>query len=697
MKKHKIYSSQFNYQYGTSIHFPYSIASLVSYVKSFPELDKHLQFEKTFIFRNKLNEYLKNIKNPDILLCSCYVWNWEITNILAKKVKEKYPKCLIIYGGPQVPGKYEGFFIKEEGTGDFFDDYPYVDMLVHAEGEESCKNILEAIINKTPYKEIKGIEMKGLRTPPAARIMDLDAIPSPYLTGVVKDLVEPEEGVDYIAAWETNRGCPFQCTFCDWGSATKTKVRKWELDRLFKEIEWFADNKIPYVDCCDANFGIFVERDMELAKKLRSEKEKKGFPGKIRPAWAKIASDKILPIAKELLDADLLRAVTLAVQSLDPNTLAIIKRRNIKFDKFNELVQKFRNEKIENYTELIMGMPGETLETYKYGLEQLMELYPRPVVYIYNCGVFVNAPMNEPSYREKYKIDAIKSPIYLWHSSAEGRGDIPEYEYITTSSSSFNLDELKQMYLYGWLMQAFHSLGLLEYISKFYNQTYNLKFIDFYTIFIEFCKNNPETTFGQEYKTLIDYVDKGYAGGGWNHYDPSLASIFWPIEEATWLRCVRNKNTLIKETLSFVKYLESKNSYKTKNNILTDLVNFQSFILMVMEEKDIVKKEKFKYDWQDYLVNNLTKISKLKNFNKNYYYKNKIQEEELEQWCFKAVWIGRSQGNYKCHPEFLFDDLDKLLNNQNSEINEFMEKVIDEVPSPSSMHTPTDTLPNSGI
>ena len=116
-----------------------------------------------------------------------------------------------------------------------------------------------------------------------------------------------------------------------------------------------------------------------------------------------------------------------------------------------------------------------------------------------------------------------------------------------------------------------------------------------------------------------------------------------------------------------------------------------------MEEKDIVKKEKFKYDWQDYLVNNLTKISKLKKFNKNYYYKNKIQEEELEQWCFKAVWIGRSQGNYKCHPEFLFDDLDKLLNNQNSEINEFMEKVIDEVPSPSSMHTPTDTLPNSGI
>ena len=88
MKKLKIYSSQFNYQYGNSIHFPYSIASLFAYIKSFPELDKQLQFEKTFIFRNKLDEYVDRIKDPDILLCSCYVWNWEITNMLAKRVKE---------------------------------------------------------------------------------------------------------------------------------------------------------------------------------------------------------------------------------------------------------------------------------------------------------------------------------------------------------------------------------------------------------------------------------------------------------------------------------------------------------------------------------------------------------------------------------------------------------------------------------
>ena len=91
MKKIKVYSSQFSYQYGKSIHFPYSIASLFAYIKSFPELDKKFQFEKTFIFRNKLDEYVDRIKDPDILLCSCFVWNWAFNNEVAKVIKEKYP------------------------------------------------------------------------------------------------------------------------------------------------------------------------------------------------------------------------------------------------------------------------------------------------------------------------------------------------------------------------------------------------------------------------------------------------------------------------------------------------------------------------------------------------------------------------------------------------------------------------------
>jgi len=655
MKNIRVFSAQFNYQYGKVIHLPYSIGSLVAFIKSFPELNSRFQFEKTFIFRNKFNEYVDRCRDVDILLCSCYTWNWEITNLLAKQVKQVNPNCTVIFGGPQVPISYAGEVPRnwvENSEGSFFGDYPHVDIVVHQEGEITLKDIFEEYLKKQDYSNIGGLETREFKTPPALRIKQLNDLPSPYLTNLVWDLVEPVDDVEYIASWETNRGCPFQCTFCDWGSATKTKVRKYDIKRLLNEVEWFADNKIPYVDICDANFGMFAEKDLEIARKLKSEKQVKGYPERVGIAWVKASSERVIPIAKELLDADLLRAVTLAVQSLDPSTLEIIKRSNIKFDKFSHLLQQFRDHKIENYTEIIMGMPGETLKSYKNGLEQIMELFPRPVVFIYNCGVFVNAPMNDPEYIKKYNIKSIKSPIYLWHSSIHNRGDIPEYDNIIVSTSTFSLDDLKEMYLYGWTTQAFHSLGILEYIAKIYHQIYDLKYIEFYEAFIQYCRNS-KGLFNKEYSILIDYMEIGYSGGGWDHYDMDLAPIFWPIEEATWLRCVTDSNNLINEILEFISFLQIEKQFDIKLSIIKDLAEFQVFVLSTMDQNDSEKKQVFEYNWKQFLVNNETSLSQLTCNKIEYSWKNKINEEKKDEWCYKAVWVGRNQGNYKCHLEFL--------------------------------------------
>jgi len=660
MKKIKVFSAQFNYQYGGVIHFPYSIASLVAYIRAFPDLKSRFQFEKTFVFRNKLDEYVSRCTDVDILLCSCYTWNWEITTRLAEKVKENNPDCIVIFGGPQVPLNYQGdvplTWVKNS-KGTFFSDYPYVDILVHQEGECTLKEIFAEYLGNRDYSKINGLETRDFRTPPADTIRDLDKLPSPYLTNLVWDLVEPVEGVTYIASWETNRGCPFQCTYCDWGSATKTKVRKRDMHTLLSEIDWFADNKIPYVDCCDANFGIFADRDMELARKFKEVKLSKGYPGRVRPAWLKASSERLIPIAKELLDADLLRAVTLAVQSLDPTTLKTVKRSNIKFDTFANLTQQFRDQKIETYTEFIMGMPGETLESYKIGLEQLMELFPRPVVFIYNCGVFVNAPMNEPAYLKEHGIKVIRSPIYLWHSSIHNRGDITEYEYITISANSFSLDDLKAMYLYGWTTQAFHSMGIMEYVSKFYNQIFKLKFTEFYGWFIEYCKSNNGSVFNAEYDIVTAYINTGYAGGGWDHYDPDLAPIFWPIEEATWLRCVRDGKLLVNEILDFLEYLDKKLGLEADIQMIEDLVNFQVFLLSTMDRKEPVKKHFAKYAWKEFWANGATSTETLLRETREYSWENKVTESDRAQWCYKAIWVGRNQGNYKCHLEFLNENI----------------------------------------
>ena len=59
---YKVNSSQFNYQYNGRIHFPFSIGMLVAHIQSKENLNEHFKFEKTFIFRDKVDEYVKQCK-----------------------------------------------------------------------------------------------------------------------------------------------------------------------------------------------------------------------------------------------------------------------------------------------------------------------------------------------------------------------------------------------------------------------------------------------------------------------------------------------------------------------------------------------------------------------------------------------------------------------------------------------------------
>ena len=641
----KVNSCEFNYQYGDQIHFPYRISSLVAYIKSRENLGNNFKFEKAFVLRENVDEYIKECVDTDILLCSCYVWNWEITNFLAKEVKKLNPNCLIIFGGAQVP----------DFSKDFFKQHPYADIIVHGEGEIVLEEILTEFLNNKDYSKIKGLETKDFRNPPQERIDNLDDLPSAYLTNTVWELVDKIDGIRWIAGWETNRGCPYACTFCDWGSATFTKVRKWEESKIFKEIEWFAKNQIPYIDCCDANFGIFQERDFRIAEKLKDVALKTHYPERVRPAWAKNSSEKIIPIAKQLQEGGILGAVTLAVQSLDTNTLNIIKRANIKFDAFSELTETFRNNKIPTYTELIMGLPGETLDTFKDGLENIAQT-KIDTVFIYNCTILPNAPMNVPEYREKYKIQSVLSPIMLVHSSIHNRGNHQEYEEIVTATNTCSLDELKETYLYSWCYLTLQSLGILEHVTNFYNKSFNLGYIKFFEIFLEFC-SAKKSVFSEEFDRIVEFRNNGYAGKGWDEYDPKIGEIIWPIEEASWLRISFNEQKLLTSIGLLLEFLENKLNLKNSKKLLDDLAKFQVFMLTTRDNKNKIKTQNFDFDWKNYFMNNC----KLTEKNVVYSYDNLVIESNPIKWSYKTIWYGRRSKDYKCGMSILQDK----INNQN--------------------------------
>lgn len=634
----KVCSSQYSNGYGNNqIHFPYSIATLVAYCLQDHDIKVSFSFDKVFLFKDRLHQDMKNAEGCNILMCSCYCWNWEITKALIKHVKAVNPECLVICGGPEIP---------KNGAHSFFEEHPYVDIIVHGEGELVLHDILLKYLEGINLEtlDIAGIRTKYRTCAPRARITDINIIPSPYSSGLIWDLVDTNCGANYIVSWETNRGCPFSCTFCDWGSSTMSKVRNFSEEKIFKEIEWFGANKIQYIDCCDGNFGIFEQRDFAIAQKLAETKAATSFPHRLNLTWVKTSSERVIPIAKVLANAGMLRAVSLSIQSLSQKTLDAIKRKNLKFDNFEELVYQFKREGIQSYTEMIMGLPEETLESFKNNWNTLAGIFPQPAIMVWNCSVFVNAPMNDPEYIKRYNIEVFKSPIFMTHTSKD-KGEVPEYEKMVKGTSTLPNGEIEEVYLFNWIMMVFHVFGILEFVARYYHQRYGLSFMKFYEVLMAYCKTS-QGLFAREFAKAQAKAKEGYGGQGWDHYDDNLGDVSWPIEEASWLRLVRNKLELTKETCAFVSHLNNELNFgKLNTDELGSLLTFQTLILNFPEERTVKEVDAtIQHDWLDYFVKRMTLPVSAQLYLKK---RNKISEQDLIKWGYEAVWFGRRSQRYK--------------------------------------------------
>ena len=106
--------------------------------------------------------------------------------------------------------------------------------------------------------------------------------------------------INFQAIVETNRGCPYMCSFCFWGmGGFNKKFRFFSLSRIKEIAEWCGKNRIKYIFCADSNFGIF-ERDLEVVNCFVQAKLKYGFPEKFRVCYAKNAENRVYEISKLL-------------------------------------------------------------------------------------------------------------------------------------------------------------------------------------------------------------------------------------------------------------------------------------------------------------------------------------------------------------------------------------------------------------
>src|SRR5260221_6619502 len=385
-------------------HTPLALGLLTGFAKvaNGRALGRHYRFAPGFYSNAKALLCDLERRGPGVLLFSHYMWNTDELLAIGRRVKEAMPECISIHGGPSVP-KYES------ACAAYMRDHQHVDIAVRGEGEGAFAEVLDRLVTIESGEDwdealgsVRGITFRSggrgaiVRTPERDRMKDLSVLPSPFLDGCF------DRDSWSMAVIETNRGCPYGCTFCDWGSAILQKIHLFPLERVKEEIDWVGRRGVPGIYVADANFGIF-DRDVEIAEHAIRTKERYGFPRELVFSFAKSSSERVAEIAKRLIRARLIDAGRISVQSTDPETLSAIRRSNIKTSKYLDLRRVYASERLPIATELIIALPRQTVESFKNDLQFCFD--QQTYVSLMRCIVLPNSPMADPEYMRRYAIE----------------------------------------------------------------------------------------------------------------------------------------------------------------------------------------------------------------------------------------------------------------------------------------------------
>lgn len=518
----------------SAYYLPYSAALLWSYARTIPTVADVWSLGELMWQRQSIDSIYKNLADADIVGFSSYVWNRNYNYALAKAIKQHNPDCKIVFGGPDPPVASENIF----------QDLPFIDYIIKQEGEIAFGNLLTNL--QDPYA-VTGLLINAnghvLDTGASERITDLDMIPSPYLAGIFDDILRKNKTTVWNATLETNRGCPYQCTFCDWGSLTYNKVKQFNLQRVYDEIEWIGQNRCDWMSITDANFGMFLDRDSKVVEHILKTQEKYGYPRRIGLSWAKNQKSNVIDLAKKLTSSGFNNGLTLSVQSLDKTTLKNIKRQNLQVNKLSEIFELCSTQQIPVNTELILGLPGETLTSWKQNVWDLLDLGQHNGIEFFQAQLLENAEMNQ-SQRKQHDIQSIK--VYDYLSGTQYKDDIPEGIDVVTSTADMPPDDMLAAQEFNWFINTWHVNGISQWYSRFLNRYANISYERFYTGFDSWLQANARSYIKTHKNSVVDayrswmqhgHINLGPVGGisihGWNliHYTilDMHASMIYPL------------------------------------------------------------------------------------------------------------------------------------------------------------------------
>jgi putative methyltransferase len=477
---------------------PYVHGLLRNTVETDEALSREYTFGNPFFLSDALEDMVERMEKPDVVGFSCYVWNTRKQMKLARLVRQRFPECLIVAGGPHVPSRPESFLT----------EHPAVDVVVHGEGEYVFADLLRQRMRTQPsWHEVAGISFRDRGhtvTAPclAPRPGRLVAMRSPYLSGHLHDAIESchRRADRFYALWETNRGCPYSCTFCDWGSATMSKVRTVPDEQIFADIEYFGEQRVPNLFICDANFGI-LPRDLEIAERLAAANRKYGYPQQVRVNFAKESNDRVFQISQVWADHGMLMGTTLSMQSMDMDVLGAVERRNIGYENFQKLSVRYREAGIHTYSELILGLPLETRQSFEEGIGKLLDGGSHDDIRVFDFMLLPNSPVNVPATLNRYGLKTIKRRMYL--DRPDDENEVAEF---VVETSSLSREDWVFCQVFAQAVQFLHNGCYTRYVAVHLRRCYQLRYEDFYRRLVNWAIERPYTVLG----LVLGFLEKMY-------------------------------------------------------------------------------------------------------------------------------------------------------------------------------------------
>ncbi|MAF95191.1 MAG: hypothetical protein CMM60_05510 [Rhodospirillaceae bacterium] len=595
MSKKTIYLVQFGT--GTSLNLiPLASGQLIARLKQEEDLLEKYNLSEIIHQRPKDPEsFVNSLDDVFAIGLSCSLWNINLSLLTAKEVRKKFPEALIVTGGPSIAKD-------PELVGLFFEKHPYVDVIVTGEGEDALVELLKHKDEGKSFQDICGIIYKDKESGdvkyglPEA-VLSMPDMPSPFLDGTFDEFYAENRDDFSGIVWETNRGCPFTCTFCTWGNYASRKVRYNSVDQIKKEIEWIGKNKIGYIALTDANFGM-TDQDVETSKLLAKCKKEYGVPDFISVSWAKNSAKNILTIADIFREVGIGFRVTLTFQSKNPDVIKAINRKNIKESEFEMIRDAYHEKRLYSYTELIIGLPLETYSSFVDGVEQCFSSSVYDQIYIYPLFLFPNTEMSSPKSIEKYGL--ISKTTVGGYTKGKDSYNIGETVDMVIGTATMSEQDWVEAFVLSFFALGIHDDRLLFFVLQFLNREYGVKVLDLVEFSREISSSNgfdlTKDMFGK-LKTRAELVQNE---GVTHLMEPvPYGGLCFDPPQAVFLEFLYKKEDFYKEFARIIEEYMRKNDIDYDTDMLEDLFVFQN---AVMAHPDGPKNEvlETEHDWVNY-------------------------------------------------------------------------------------------------